>query len=289
MTSKGQRPTTGLSGVWYRFRKHRLAVCGLGVLLALVVVAVFAPQLSPEDPYKMKMGQQYQPPSKIHLLGTDSIGRDNLARLLYGTRISLSVGLVAVAISMVLGSSLGVIAGFFGGRLDSVLSRVADMVMSFPAMIVILTIVSVLGPNIINVMLVIGFLYWPQFFRLIRGETLSIKQREFVLAGHAVGASNGRILLRHILPNTLAPVIVGATLRMATAILMEASLSFLGMGVQPPLSSWGNMLMDAQSLTVLSQFPWVWIPPGLMISVTVLSINFVGDGLRDALDPKSVH
>ena len=167
------------------------------------------------------------------------------------------------------------------------LSRAADVVLSFPVLVVILTLVSVVGPNIFNVMMVIGLLYWPTFFRLIRAEILKVKEYDFINAARAVGCTNFNIMFRHLLPNVMAPVVVGATLQMATAILTEAALSFLGMGVQPPIASWGNMLMDAQSLTVLSQRPWLWLPPGIMISLTVLSINFVGDGLRDAMDPRT--
>jgi peptide/nickel transport system permease protein len=173
--------------------------------------------------------------------------------------------------------------------MDNVLSRAADVVLSIPKLIIILTLVAVIGPSIVNVMLVIGLLEWPQFFRLMRGQCYALKGREYVDATRALGARDGRIIFRHVLPNALAPIIVEATLRMATAILTEAALSFLGMGVQPPLASWGNMLTDAQSLTVLSQRPWLWIPPGIMISVTVLSINFLGDELQDALNPRLVQ
>jgi peptide/nickel transport system permease protein len=275
--------------VWRRFRRHKLALFGFVVLLVLGIAALFAPYLVSHDPYKIGLGKQYRPPSREYLLGTDSIGRDNLSRLIYGARISLSVGLVSVSLSASLGVIMGVTAGYHGGRLDTVLSRLADLFMSFPDLIIILTLVSVLGPNIVNVMLVIGVLSWPQFFRLVRGECLSVKQRDFVEASRAIGGPVRRILTRHILPNTVAPLIVLGTLRVATAILTESTLSFLGLGVRPPAASWGNMLTDAQSLTVLSQRPWVWVPPGLMISLAVLSINFLGDGLRDALDPRATY
>jgi peptide/nickel transport system permease protein len=264
----------------------RVSFVALGLL---VVMAVFAPYLAPHDPYFIELGAQYRPPSRTHWLGTDSVGRDSLSRLIYAGRISLAVGLVAVSVSMAIGMALGTVAGFWAGRMDNVLSRAADVVLSFPKLIIILTLVAVIGPSIVNVMLVIGLLEWPQFFRLMRGQCYALKGREYVDATRALGARDGRIIFRHVLPNALAPIIVEATLRMATAILTEAALSFLGMGVQPPLASWGNMLTDAQSLTVLSQRPWLWIPPGIMISVTVLSINFLGDGLQDALNPRLVQ
>jgi peptide/nickel transport system permease protein len=209
------------------------------------------------------------------------------ARLLYAGRISLSVGLVAVAIYVAIGTLLGGLAGYFGGWIDGVIMRLADMVLSFPAIIVIITIVSILGPSIINVMLVIGLMGWPPISRLVRGEFLTLREREFVLASRATGANTGRIIFRHIFPNALTPVIVNATFGMAHAILLEAGLSFLGLGVQPPTSSWGNMLTGSQSITTLEDMPWLWLPPGLMIVIAVLSINFVGDGMRDALDPRS--
>jgi peptide/nickel transport system permease protein len=192
---------------------------------------------------------------------------------------------VAVAIYTLIGVILGAFSGFYGGWLDSFVMRLADIVLSFPALILIITVVSVLGPSIYNIMIVIGLLGWPPIARIVRGLFLSLREHEFVLASRTVGASNGRIIFRHMLPNALAPVIVAATFGIANAILLEAGLSFLGLGVQPPTPSWGNMLKDAQSLTVLESMPWLWIPPGTMIALAVLSINFIGDGLRDALDP----
>jgi peptide/nickel transport system permease protein len=197
--------------------------------------------------------------------------------------------LVAVAIYTAIGVSLGALSGFYGGWTDSIIMRLADIVLSFPALILIITVVSVLGPSIYNIMLIIGLLGWPPIARIVRGLFLSLREREFVLASRTVGVSNGRIIFRHMLPNALAPVIVAATFGMANAILLEAGLSFLGLGVQPPTPSWGNMLKDAQSLTVLESMPWLWIPPGTMIALAVLSINFIGDGLRDALDPYLVN
>jgi peptide/nickel transport system permease protein len=276
-------------GVWQRFRRHRIALVGALILLVLTAGAVAAPVIAANDPYKVDISAYRTGPAANHPLGTDSSGRDVFSRLLYAGRVSLSVGLVAVAIYTLIGVILGAFSGFYGGWLDSFVMRLADIVLSFPALILIITIVSVLGPSIYNIMIVIGLLGWPPIARIVRALFLSLREREFVLASRTVGASNGRIIFRHMLPNALAPVIVAATFGIANAILLEAGLSFLGLGVQPPTPSWGNMLKDAQSLTVLESMPWLWIPPGTMIALAVLSINFLGDGLRDALDPNLVN
>ncbi|MBV9328587.1 MAG: ABC transporter permease [Chloroflexi bacterium] len=277
------------SGVWQRFRRHRVAMVGAVILVVVTAGAVAAPLLAANDPYKVDISAYRKGPAINHPLGTDSSGRDVLSRLLYAGRVSLSVGLVAVAIYTVIGVTLGAFSGFYRGWPDACIMRLADIVLSFPALILIITVVSVLGPSIYNVMLVIGLLGWPPIARIVRALFLSLREREFVLASRTVGVSNGRIIFRHMLPNALAPVIVAATFGMANAILLEAGLSFLGLGVQPPTPSWGNMLKDAQSLTVLESLPWLWIPAGTMIALTVLSINFIGDGLRDALDPYLVN
>jgi peptide/nickel transport system permease protein len=277
-------------GVWQRFRRHRVAVVGAAILLLLTLSAIGAPVLSgSNDPYRVDISAYRQGPKAGHLLGTDSSGRDVLARLLHAGRVSLSVGVVAVTIYTLIGTILGSFSGFYGGRVDQIIMRLADIVLSFPSLILIITVVSVLGPSIYNIMLVIGLLGWPPIARIVRALFLSLREREFVLASRTIGVPNGRIIFRHILPNAIAPVIVAATFGMANAILLEAGLSFLGLGVQPPTPSWGNMLTDAQSLTVLESMPWLWIPPGTMIALAVLSINFIGDGLRDALDPHLVR
>jgi peptide/nickel transport system permease protein len=275
-------------GVWQRFRRHRVAMIGAIILLVLTAGSLGA-SLAPNDPNKVDISAYRKGPDASHLLGTDSSGRDVLSRLLHAGRVSLSVGVVAVAIYTAIGVTLGSFSGFYGGRVDSVIMRLADVVLSFPALILIITVVSVLGPSIYNIMLVIGLLGWPPIARIVRALFLSLREREFVLASRTIGVPNVRIIFRHILPNAIAPVIVAATFGMANAILLEAGLSFLGLGVQPPTASWGNMLTDAQSLTVLESMPWLWIPPGLMIALAVLSINFIGDGLRDALDPHMIQ
>lgn len=278
-----RRPPT----FWQRYRRHRLAVVGLVVLVIITLASIMAPLLASYSPNAVDLSAYRTAPAGDHWLGTDSAGRDVFSRLLYAGRVSLAVGVVAVGIYVVIGTLLGGLAGYFGGWLDHLIMRLADMVLSFPSIIVIITIVSLVGPSIINVMLVIGLMGWPPIARLVRGEFLTLREREFVLASVASGATSPRIILRQILPNALTPVIVNATFGMASAILLEAGLSFLGLGVQPPTASWGNMLIGAQSITVLEQMPWLWVPPGLMIVLAVLCINFVGDGLRDALDPRA--
>ncbi len=281
----GNRQIRRSPSVWHRFSRHRLALIGLAVLAILIVGAVGAPVIARKNPYTVDLSSYRKPPSAKHLLGTDAAGRDVFSRLLYAGRVSLSVGLVAVSIYTAIGLVLGALGGFFGGWVDSVVMRLADVFLSFPSLIIIITMVSVLGPSVYNVMLAIGLLGWPAIARLLRGDLLSLREREFVTAARAIGVPSHRIIVRHLLPNALAPIIVAATFGIANAILLEAGLSFLGLGVQPPTASWGNMLTNAQSITVLATMPWLWLPPGFMIAVAVLSINFIGDGLRDALDP----
>jgi peptide/nickel transport system permease protein len=275
------------ASLWSRYRRHKLAVVGAAVLLAMIAIAIAAPLLAPHAPNAISLANYRKPPSAEYLLGTDAQGRDILSRLMYAARISLSVGIVAVGLYVIIGTTLGGLAGYFGGWIDGIIMRLADMVLSFPSIIVIITIVSILGPSIFNVMMVIGLMGWPPIARLVRGEFLTLRERDFVIASRATGARDRRIIFRHVLPNAITPVIVNATFGMAQAILLEAGLSFLGLGVQPPTSSWGNMLNGAQSITVLEGMPWLWLPPGITIVVAVLAINFVGDGFRDALDPRS--
>lgn len=274
------------------FAAHRLAAASAAVLTLLIVSAVFAPALAPHDPYDLAVGPSGAiafgaPPGGEFPLGTDSVGRDVLSRLIYGGRISLFIGLISAGISLVVGSLLGVVAGFRGGLVDAVLSRFADAVSTFPALFLILTVSSFVRPSIFNVMAVIGLLSWMPTYRLMRAEVLKLRGVEFVEAARALGGGGGRIMARHLVPNAIAPIIVQATLGVAEAILTESALSFLGLGVQPPVASWGNMLADARSITVLQTQPWLWLPPGVAIFVTVLSVNFLGDGLRDAINPLS--
>ncbi len=273
---------------WRRFRRHKLAMIGAVVLSLFILIAIFAPCLEPYDPNKMDLRASKQPPSAEHLLGTDPKGRDVLSRLISASRVSMSVGVVAVSIYITTGTVLGALAGYYGGALDMVISRFTDAVLCFPPLIMVIVIVSVTGPSIFNVMMAIGLLRWPQIMRIVRGEFLSLRERTFVEAAHCLGTPPRMIIWRHILPNTIAPLTVAATFGLAQAILLEAGLSYLGLGVQPPAASWGNMLLAAQSLTILQDMPWLWMPPGMAILIVVLAINFVGDGLRDALDPRLV-
>ena len=273
---------------WRRFRRHKLAVIGACVLAAIVIIAALAPVLAPHDPNSIDLNLSYVAPSSAHLLGTDISGRDLLSRLIFASRISVSVGLVSVSIYVAIAIAVGGVSGYYGGLVDSILMRFTDTMLSFPTLMMIFIVVSILGPSIFNVMLVIGVFGWPGLARVIRGQFLQIRGMDYVLSARSVGVHSSRIILRHILPNAIGPVIVWATFGMAGAIMFEASLSFLGLGVQPPQASWGNMLVDAQRLKIIRDLPWVWIPPGLAVVIMVLSINFMGDGLRDALDPRTL-
>lgn len=270
-----------------RFMKHKLAVAGVILIAILTLCALLSFLIAPQDPYAVTkaFGEK---PSIAHLLGTDQVGRDVLSRLIYGARVSLIVGIGSNVICVSIGAILGLMSGYFGGKIDMAVMRVTDVFMSFPQMLLILVLVSIIGPGLFNIILILGFLGWPSMARLVRGCVLSIKEHEYVKSAVAMGFSTPRIMFFHILPNAVAPILVSATFGIANAIIMEASLSFLGLGVQPPTASWGNMLTDAQTLSVLTTKPWLWIPPGIMIIFSVLSINFIGDGLRDALDPRSL-
>ena len=275
-------PTKGL--FWKRFKKHKLAVLGLWFLIIVTIGAIFAPLLAPHGPNDIT-GNFSAAPSMQHWLGTDQVGRDVLSRIIYAARVSLSVGIGAVAISAIIGTILGLVAGYFGGIIDGIIMRITDMFMSFPYIMFILVVASIVGPGLTNIILILGILGWPGIARLVRGNVLAIKQSDYVKASIALGYKTPRILFKHILPNTVAPILVYATSGVAGAILDEAALSFLGLGVQPPDASWGNMLSSAQSISILTDQPWLWIPPGIFILLTVLSINYIGDALRDALDP----
>lgn len=269
-----------------KFSEHKLAMIGFFSLVLMITIVIFVPIIMNLDPITSDITAFSAKPSSIHLLGTDSIGRDLFSRFLAGGRVSLTVGLFSSMIGMLLGVPLGLLAGFYRGWIEILIMRAADIFMSFPSIIFILVLVAVIGPSIWSVTLVIGFLGWTQFARLIYANVLSIREKEYVESARAIGTSDFVTIFRYILPNSFAPILVAATFMTASAIIMESSLSFLGMGVQPPAASWGNMLYDARSITVLSTRAWQWLPPGLALVLTVLSINFVGDGVRDALDPK---
>lgn len=273
--------------VWRRFQRHRLALLGLMTLALLAISAIAGPSLVSYSPYTIDLRSINQPPSTTHWLGTDATGRDVLSRLLHAGRISLTVGVSVVVIGAFIGMTLGALAGFLGGWVDTLIMRFVDVVLAFPTILIVITIVALIGPGLSNLILAMGLLAWTSIARLLRAEFLSLRERDFILAARAVGVPSHRIVLRHLIPNAMAPVIVAATFGVAQAILLEAGLSFLGLGVRRPTASWGNMLAEAQSLTVLESMQWLWLPPGLMITLAILSINFMGDGLRDALDPRS--
>ena len=283
LTPARPRPT-----VWSRFCRHRLAVIGSIALFLITATAILAPEVFRLDPYSVDLRAYRKPPSAAHLLGTDASGRDMLSRLVYGGRVSLAVGVVAVGMYVGIGVLLGAISGFYGRWADNIIMRLGDTMMSFPRLILIITLASLMGPSLLNLMFILGVLGWPPIARIVRGTFLSLREMEFIAAARVTGASPSRIIFRHLLPNALAPVIVATSYGTASAIVLEAGLSFLGLGVQPPMASWGNLLHAAQSISVLESMPWLWIPPGVLVAVTVLSLNFIGDGLRDALDPHAL-
>jgi peptide/nickel transport system permease protein len=272
-------------GFWKRFRRHKVAVISLAFLIFMGLAALLTPYISPYDPYAMNLVEANQKPSLEHPLGTDKLGRDTLTRVFVGGRVSILVALAAVAISTSLSTVLGLMAGFRGGWVDTVIMRITDIFMAFPLFVLLIVLVSMLGPSARNVVLILGFFSWMGVARLVRGQVLSVMNQPYIEAANSTGVRNGRMIARHVLPNSFVPIVVASTLGVANAMLSEAALSFLGLGIQPPTPSWGNMLTSAQSLQVLINEPWLWIGPGLAIALTVLSINFMGDGLRDALDP----
>lgn len=272
--------------VWRRLKRNKMAVLGLVILIILVLLAVFANVIANYDNVviKQNLSQRLQAPSATHWLGTDEFGRDIFARLVHGTRVSLQVGIIAVGISIVIGGILGAIAGYYGGKLDNIIMRIMDIFLAVPSILLAIAIVSALGPSILNLMLAISISSVPSYARIVRASVLSIRDQEFIEAAKAIGASNTRIIFRHIIPNSLAPVIVQATLGVASAILSTAGLSFIGLGIQPPAPEWGSMLSGGRQY--LRYAWWVTTFPGVAIMITILSLNLLGDGLRDALDPR---
>lgn len=269
-----------------RFLKNKLAVIGLVILTIFVLAAVFAPFITSFDRDSIDLMSIESAPNSLHILGTDELGRDVFTRLLYGGRVSLGVALCATVIQLLIGVSLGCISGFYGKWVDNIVMRVVDTVMCFPFFVIAITIAALFGASVWNIILIIGCLQWTGVSRIVRAKILSLKQSEFIEAARAMGLSSFEIISKHLLPNVLSPIIVNATLNVANGILMEAGISFLGLGVKQPQPSWGNMLSAAQSMRVLQYEWWLWIPTGLLVFLSVLCINFVGDGLRDALDPK---
>lgn len=270
--------------IWSRFRKNPLSVAGLAVIIILAAVSLAAPLISPHSPTAIDVYNVLSPPDGSHLFGTDELGRDVLTRMIWGGRVSLKVGFIAVGIAIAIGLAIGSIAGFYGGRTDAVLMRFVDIMLAFPTFFLILAVISILEPSISTIMIVIGLTGWMDVARLVRAEFLTLKERDFITAARAVGARDFRIIFRHIIPNALSPVFVAATFGIAGAILTESGLSFLGLGVQPPDPSWGNILTSGKDNITVAW--WLSLFPGFAILITVLSYNLVGEGLRDALDPR---
>ena len=275
---------TGFVAFCRRLWNVRLAAVGLSIIGLLVVCAVLAPFISPYEPNRQRLLEALQGPSAAHLLGTDENGRDVLSRILYGTRISLAAGIFSVSIALLLGVTTGLVSGYFGGKVDNVIMRFMDALLAFPTLVLALAITATLGPGLRNAMIAIGIVGMPIFARLTRGQVLSVREREFVEAARTIGAGHVRIMARHILPNVTAPLIIQASLSVAVAILSEATLSFLGLGVQPPEPSWGSMVSRGKDYLDLA--PWLAFAPGGAILLAVMGFNFVGDAIRDALDPR---
>lgn len=269
---------------WRRLKMNRAAICGLAVIVVLVAGALLAPWVAPYDPAKMEIRARLQGPSLQHLLGTDNFGRDIFSRIVYASRISLVIGFVAVGIGAVFGGMTGAVSGYYGRRLDSLLMRVMDVLLSIPQIILAIAIVGALGASLLNLMIAVGISVLPRYARLVRASAMSLRDLEFIEAARAAGASDLRIILQNIIPNCMAPLIVLSTLGVAQAILSAATLSFLGLGIQPPTPEWGSMLSDGRQF--LRNAPHITIFPGLAIVIVVMALNMLGDGLRDALDPK---
>jgi peptide/nickel transport system permease protein len=272
-----------------RFLRHRLAVLGTVLLLLIVLMALFAAVITNNKPFFTDMTAVAKPPGPGHPLGTDRSGRDVWARLAFGAQTSLIVGLGAVALYVTIGTILGGLAGLFGGLVDQLIMRGTDTLMSIPSLLLVIVFVTAIGPSLASVVAVIGLLGWPGACRLVRGQLLTLREAEFITAARVVGVGNGQILFGHLLPNIMSSLAVLATFGVANAIILEAALSFLGLGVQIPTASWGGMINEAQSPSVLIDIPWLWLSPGVAIALTVLAVNFIGDGLRDALDPRSTR
>jgi peptide/nickel transport system permease protein len=279
----GARPSEW-SRSWRRFARYRPGLIGLGFILVLIALALFPDAFAPHPYTQIFRGMRGAPPAWGHPLGFDHIGRDVLSRIIWGSRVALLVGLLATGIAVVIGVAVGAVAGYMGGWVDSVLSRLVDTLMAYPLLVLLITLAAVLGPSLVTVVVIIGLTTWAQYARVVRADVLSLREREFVLAAQAAGASATRIIFRHVVPNVLGPVIVLASLGIGGIILLESALSFLGLGAQPPTASWGGMLADGRAFILT--YPQIAIAPGVMISLTVLAFNLVGDGLRDALDPR---
>lgn len=272
-----------LGRIWRRFRRYKPGMAGGIIVVVLIFAAVFAPVIAPYSPTE-KVGKRGTAPSSEFLLGNDEIGRDVLSRLIYGTRVALIVGIGAMSIALVIGVTIGATAGFFGNKVDLALSRLIDTLMAFPLLALLITLAALFSPSLVNVVIVIGVTVWASYARVVRADVMSLRERDFVLSARAIGVSNARIIVRHMLPNVVGPIIVLASLDVGSIIILESALSFLGLGIQPPTPSWGGMLAAGRSL--MRNAPHIAVAPGIAITVTVLAFNLLGDGLRDALDPR---
>lgn len=281
---KHKKRTGQLEDVWKRLKKSKLALTGLLIIAIMVIIAVFADFIAPYDYAEQDLYATLQFPSSAHIFGTDEFGRDIFSRMVYGSRISLVVGFIAVGISVVAGGFLGAIAGYYGGKIDNIIMRFMDILLSIPAILLSIAILAALGPGLMNLMIATGISAIPGYARIVRASVLSVKEQEFVEAARAVGSGNIRIIMKHIIPNSLAPLIVQATLGIASAILTAAGLSFIGLGVQPPTPEWGAMLSGGRGF--IRDYSYITFFPGLAIAITIFGLNVLGDGLRDALDPK---
>ncbi|MBQ3437313.1 MAG: ABC transporter permease [Fusobacterium sp.] len=286
MSSKANKKTSQWAEIWRMLRKNKMAMLGLVILIILIILALFANVIADYETVviKQNLSNRLMPPNAKNWLGTDEFGRDIFARLVHGARVSLKVGILAVGLSIIMGGTLGAISGFYGGHIDNVIMRIMDIFLAVPSILLAIAIVSALGPSIINLMIAISISSVPRYARIVRASVLSIRDQEFIEAAKAIGASNARIIFKHIIPNSLAPVIVQGTLGVASAILSTAGLSFIGLGIQPPDPEWGSMLSGGRQY--LRYAWWVTTFPGVAIMITILSLNLLGDGLRDALDPR---
>lgn len=272
--------------IFRKFMQNKLAVVGACFLMLIILAAIFAPLIAPHDPSHQVLLDKLAPPGKEYIFGTDTLGRDTFSRLLYGARVSLLVGFASVAGSIFIGTVVGAVSGYYGGKIDALLMRFVDVVISFPSLFLLITLVTIFRPSMYTLIVIFALFGWTGTARLVRGEFLTLRSREFVLAARTMGIRNITIIFSHILPNALGPIIVSATLGVGGVILSESALSYLGLGIQPPTPSWGNMLQDAQNLTIMLDSWWYVLFPGFMILFTVLAFNFLGDGLRDAFDPQ---
>jgi peptide/nickel transport system permease protein len=284
MNEERKIKTSQLSEVWRRLKRNRAATVGGMIVVLFVIIALLAPFISPYPPNEGDLAKRLKPPTRQHLLGTDALGRDLLSRVIYGARISLQIQVVAVMIALLIGTFLGMVGGYYGGKLDHLIMRLMDILLAFPGIFLAISIIAVLGTGLTNLMLAAGIYSVPQFARIVRGSVLTLKEKEFIEAARAVGENDFNILFRYLLPNSIAPIIIQTTLRMATVLLTASGLSFLGLGVQPPTPEWGAMLSNARAYLITA--PHVATVPGLAIMLVVMGFNLFGDGLRDSLDPR---